>query len=101
MCVWSSITYGIISIGATAVAMHLRKLLRVHQKGHSNESVLRSVDMALLPFLCQQAERQALSLQLDQARSAILREQEDRRSSQMLALVRSLHQTGLQSLGCE
>ena len=92
MCVWTALLYGITSIGITAAvcrtlqsaaAMHLRKLLRIHAKGHSNESVLAQAQLELLPHLSSGVEQQARSIARDVQRSTTLRWQEEERNKQI------------------
>ena len=87
-CIWTSLTYGIVAVGATTsscrfllttAALRLRKLLRVHQKGQSNEMVLMQAGLSLTQYLCQCADRQACSLKMDVQRDAVLRQLEDER----------------------
>ena len=91
-CVWPSLTYGIGSTGITpsvcrllqsTAAMHLRKVLRIHEKGHSNESVLLQAAIPLLQHLRQQVESQGLTLNCDEGRSPQLRIAEDTRQHQL------------------
>ena len=105
MCVWTTLTYGLVSVGITATscraiqtaaAMHLRKLLRIYQKGNSNEDVLRRANIELLPFLCQRAQQQARSLNRDTHRAADLRASEDARCSQIQDQLTGLLHVGLQ-----
>ncbi|CAE6920896.1 unnamed protein product [Symbiodinium sp. CCMP2592] len=104
MCVWTSLTYGIASVGATSAscrslqstaAMHLRKLLRIYKKGYSNEAVLRQADLALIPHLCQRAAQQAKSLEMDVHRAPVVRRHEDERSRQVQLQLQDLERDGL------
>ena len=92
MCVWSALLYGIVSVGVNAnacktlqstAAMHLRKLLRIHTKGHTNAAILAQADLPLLPHLQQRADQQARTLTKDLHRSSTLRWQEEERNQQI------------------
>ena len=87
-CVWSSLVYGITATGishsvcrvlTSTAAMHLRKLLRVHEKGHSNVQVLQRAGLDLLPVFQQRLQRQAHALQMDSGRSVLLSVRESTR----------------------
>ena len=103
-CIWTSLTYGIVAVGATTsscrillttAAMHLRKLLRVHQKGQSNEMVLMQAGLSLTQYLCQCADRQACSLKMDVQRDAVLRQREDERSAQVALQLQAISERDL------
>ena len=92
MCVWTALLYGIVSVGVTTsacktlqstAAMHLRKLLRIHTKGHTNAAILAQADLPLLPHLQQRADQQARTLAKDIHRSSTLRWQEEERNQQI------------------
>ena len=93
-CVWSSLVYGITATGLTpsvcrtltsTAAMHLRKLLKIYDKGHSNHQVLQRAGLELLPNLERRLARQAHALQLDVGRDARLRHRESTRLEQIRA----------------
>ena len=95
-CIWTSLTYGIVAVGATTsscrillttAALRLRKLLRVHQKGQSNEMVLMQAGLSLT--------RQARSLKMDVQRDAVLRQLEDERSAQVALQLQAISERGL------
>ncbi|CAE7605829.1 unnamed protein product [Symbiodinium sp. CCMP2456] len=59
-CVWPSLIYGVCAAGVNAssvrtlqstAAMHLRKVLRTHERGWSNEAVLKQADLDVLEHL--------------------------------------------------
>ena len=104
MCVWTALLYGITSVGVTAsvcrtlqstAAMHLRKILRIHTKGHSNEAVLQQAQLELLPHLQRGAQQQAHSISADVQRSTALRWQEAERIQQIHEQLEIIQSQGL------
>ena len=95
--------YGISAVGITAssarvlqstAAQHLRKLLRVHEHGHSNADVLQQAALPLLPELCDRLAGQARTLDRDVHRSAALRQYEEERLTQLQWQVQTLQNSG-------
>ena len=100
---WTSLLYGISATGVndsvyrllqSTAATHLRKVMRVHEKGRSNESVLQQADLTLLQHLHQQVSGQGLTLQQDHQRAPQLRMQEDVRHQQIQEQLAQLRHHG-------
>ena len=73
-CVWSSMRYGLVAVGLTqstynelvsALSLHLRKVLRVHEKGVTNLQVLERAGIDPHDELLQAAERLSARLEYD------------------------------------
>ena len=103
-CVWTSLLYGVSATGVndsvyrllqSTAATHLRKVLRVHEKGRSNESVLQQADLTLLQHIQQQVSGQGLTLQQDHQRAPQLRTQEDVRHQQIQEQLAQLRHHGV------
>ena len=81
-CVWPAVLYGIVSVGVhtsalrtliSTVAMHLRKVLRVHEHGRTNASILREAGLEVLPALQRRASQQFFTIRSDTGRDTALR----------------------------
>ncbi|CAE7884031.1 unnamed protein product, partial [Symbiodinium necroappetens] len=102
-CVWPSLLYGISAVGVTHAALralqstaaqHLRKILRVHEKGHTNNSILEQADLIPLQHIIQRLDKQAGTLKQDVSRHAELRCREERRLQQIIEQVQILQAHG-------
>ncbi|CAE7590378.1 Pol [Symbiodinium sp. CCMP2456] len=88
-CVSPALYYGIVSIGVTSSvvkqlvsvqAQHLRKLLRVVEKGVTNEQVLERANIDPRHEIQQRALQQLQAVENDQHRDPVLRQLEHRRA---------------------
>ncbi|CAE7854043.1 unnamed protein product, partial [Symbiodinium necroappetens] len=79
-CVWPSLLYGISAVGVnhaalrtiqSTAAMHLRKLLRIHEKGWSNAGILQQADLVPLQHLQRRLDTQVGSLLNDTNRQTV------------------------------
>ena len=77
-CVWSSLRYGVLAAGltqagynqiVTTLCLQLRKVLRVHEYGVSNQQVLQQADLQPVEFFREQAEQLCGRILQDTARS--------------------------------
>ena len=95
----SSLTYGIVGVGLTAevvkrvssaIAGHMRKILRVYEHGITNEEVLRRADIDPIAMLTAGVERLQQSIQRDEGRSSILKQREQQRVNFLAEQVHTL-----------
>ena len=91
-CVLPSMLYGIVSVGcslevvkvlSSAIARHMRKICRVHEKGVSNEQVLLRAGIDVYTDLHKRMEAQLRALKKDTARSSHLQSMELQRAESL------------------
>ena len=77
-CVWSALRFGVLAAGltqagynriVTTLCLHLRKVLRVHEHGVSNQHILQQADLCPLEFFKTQAEQLCSRISQDTTRS--------------------------------
>eukprot|EP00439_Symbiodinium_sp_Y106_P077393 s432_g16.t1 len=102
-CVWPALLYGITAVGFSSsscrtlqstAAMHLRKVLRLHERGLTNEQVLDQAGLPLLLHLERRVERQEWTMTQDQARAPELRCYEEHRQRHIQQQIQALRERG-------
>ena len=88
-----SLLYGLVSVGCTletvkllssTISRHLRKVLRIHEHGVSNQDVLQQAGIDLWDDLGRRFQTQQKAIQLDSGRSIQLRQREGTRAEHLL-----------------
>ena len=98
-CVWSSMRYGLVAAGITqstynelvsSLSVHLRKVLRVHEKGVTNLQVLERAGIAPHAELLQAAERLSERLEQD-PRTSQAKAREIEQLSENISRLQGIH----------
>ena len=91
-CVLPPMFYGLVSVGCTLevvkllssnVARHMRKVLRIHEKGYSNQQVLQQAGIHVVSDIECRVLSQSASLALDTCRSPQLQVRECKRAEHL------------------
>ena len=101
-CVWASLRYGLIATGlnqsdynriTALVCTHLRKVLRVHEHGVSNQQILTKADLSPMQFFMESGSALLERISFDTSRSEEMLSIEKAVAEENMQLLRSVNVT--------